>query len=89
ALRAYGAEKGDRIAMFAQPTPDYLAVFLGAILAGAVPSPINHNFKQTELSAYLAYLDPRLTIFDLTTQEVVAAVTSETTVPWRALQIDA
>lgn len=89
ALRGHGAQKGDRVAMYGQPSPDYLAIFLGAIFIGVTPTPINHNFKKAETSEYLAYIDPKLVIYDVTTHEVVDAITAKGDVPWRPIQIDA
>jgi len=74
--------------MFGQPSPDYFTVFLGAIFVGLVPSPINHNFKQTETSEYLAYIDPALVIYDNTTQVVLESVIAEGRRPWQHLKID-
>lgn len=87
ALLENGARRGDRIAMFGQPSTDYLTAFLGAILVGLVPSPINHNFRQSETSAYLAYIDPALVIYDRTTQDVLDAVIAEGPRQWHALKI--
>jgi len=86
-LQAYGVQRGDRVAMIAEPGPDYFTVFLGAILIGAVPAPINHNFRHAETADYLAYIDPRLVICDAVTQSLVNAVAGSASVGWRALTI--
>lgn len=88
-LQAHGVQRNDRVAMFAQPTPNYLTTFLGVILAGGVVTPINHHFMAAELSAYLDYIDPRLVIYDAEGQDVVEAVRRQGDYPWRALRIDA
>jgi len=88
ALKAQGVGVGDRVAMFAQPTPDYLTLLYGAILIGAVPTPFNHIFKLAEASAYLSYIDPKILIYDDTTEGVVEEVKAEGPFAWKGLQID-
>lgn len=89
ALQHLGAQRGDRVAMYGQPSPDYLAIFLGAIAIGVVPTPINHNFKKAETSEYLAYIDPKLVIHDKTTREVIDSIVTDGEVPWHPVLIDA
>ena len=88
ALKAQGVGVGDRVAMFAQPTPDYLTLLYGTILIGAVPTPFNHIFKLAEASAYLGYIDPKVVIYDATTESVIEAVKAERAVSWQGFQID-
>lgn len=88
ALSANGMQTGDRVAMFAQPTSDYLTSYLGIILAGGVVAPINHNFKAAELSAYLRYIEPVVLIFDGEGEEVAKAVFLQEKPAWRPFRID-
>jgi carnitine-CoA ligase len=70
-LLSRGIRVGDRVALVATPRVDYTVAVAGAILAGAVPSPINHHFKVRELSAYFSLLDPAVVVVDDRTEQQV------------------
>ena len=72
ALRRSGLRTGDRVALVALPRVDYTATLAGAVLAGAVPAPVNHHFKTRELTAYLGLLEPAMVVADADTAGVVA-----------------
>lgn len=64
-LRSLGAGAGDRIVMVGDPSPAWVSVFAGAILAGAVPLPIHPRSTSRELEGVVtlsgathAVLDP-------------------------------
>jgi acyl-CoA synthetase (AMP-forming)/AMP-acid ligase II len=53
ACMARGVERGDRVAVWAPNTLDWIVCALGAVTAGAVLVPLNTRFKGTE-AAYIA-----------------------------------
>jgi acyl-CoA synthetase (AMP-forming)/AMP-acid ligase II len=57
-----GLSPGDRVALFARPDVDYVTAVAATIFAGGVVAPVNHLFKQRELDAYLALIEPRIVI---------------------------
>ncbi|MGZ8753125.1 MAG: class I adenylate-forming enzyme family protein [Acidimicrobiia bacterium] len=62
ALAARGLGPGDRVAIIASGTPEYLAVALGALRTGIVPVLLNPNLLADEQRALLADADPNLTL---------------------------
>src|ERR687886_2206745 len=49
ALRAWGLEPGERVALFLGNSPDFLAAYLGTHLAGGVVVPVNTQYRHGEL----------------------------------------
>lgn len=49
ALRTWGLNPGDRVALFLGNSPDFLAAYLGTHLAGGVVVPVNTAYRQGEL----------------------------------------
>jgi malonyl-CoA/methylmalonyl-CoA synthetase len=49
ALRAWGLRAGDRVALFLENHPDFVAAYLGVHLAGGVVVPVNTAYRQAEL----------------------------------------
>jgi malonyl-CoA/methylmalonyl-CoA synthetase len=49
ALRAWGLRKGDRVALFLENCPDFLAAYLGTHLAGGVVVPVSTQYRKVEL----------------------------------------
>lgn len=70
-LQLQGLRRGTRVAIIALPKLDYVSVFAGVILAGGVPAPVNHHFKEREIEAYLSVLDPAFVAVDDRTASVV------------------
>ncbi|MGE0137250.1 MAG: class I adenylate-forming enzyme family protein [Ilumatobacteraceae bacterium] len=75
-LRALGVQDGDRVALVARPDVGYVVTMAAALLAGGVAAPINHQFKQRELSAYCGVVEPAVVLTDATTDATVARVHS-------------
>jgi acyl-CoA synthetase (AMP-forming)/AMP-acid ligase II len=71
-LQRHGIRAGDRVALVASPRTDYTVSLAGAVLAGAVPAPVNHHFKARELAGYLGILDPAMIVVDAHTADLVA-----------------
>ncbi len=63
-LRELGVRPGDRVAVFAANTPEWVAVFFGVIELGAVVVPFNGWWSVAEVSAACASTDPSLVLVD-------------------------
>lgn len=64
ALRAWGVERGERVALFLENCPDFLAAYLGTWLAGGVVVLVNTHYRQVELRHILSDAGVRLCITD-------------------------
>jgi long-chain acyl-CoA synthetase len=64
ALQARGLRPGDRIALLLPASGDYLALALGALLAGIVPIPLDPALTRFERDPLLADADPALVVDD-------------------------
>ncbi|MDQ6907018.1 MAG: AMP-binding protein [Chloroflexota bacterium] len=64
ALSAWGIEPGDRIALFLDNCPDFLAAYLGIWLAGGVVVLVNTQYRQVELRHILGDAGVRLCVTD-------------------------
>jgi malonyl-CoA/methylmalonyl-CoA synthetase len=53
ALRAFGAQPGDRVALFLENCPQFVVAYLGAHLAGCSAVLVNTHYRQVELSHIL------------------------------------
>jgi fatty-acyl-CoA synthase len=73
-LRAHGVVPGDRIGIALESSAAYVAVVLGAMIAGAVAAPLNTRLTAGELSDYLRRLQPRLVLTDGTAEVVASGV---------------
>ncbi len=54
AVVAWGIQPGERVALYQESSPDFLACYFGAHLAGGVVVLVNHQYRQTELRHILA-----------------------------------
>ena len=64
ALGGRGISKGERVALFLGNSPDFLAVYLGTHLAGAVVVPVNTAYRRTELRHIFEDAGVRLCLTD-------------------------
>jgi fatty-acyl-CoA synthase len=64
ALRAQGVQPGDRVGIALRSSAGYVAVVLGALMAGAVAAPLNTRLAADEVADYLGRLQPRLVLTD-------------------------
>jgi malonyl-CoA/methylmalonyl-CoA synthetase len=77
AFRAWGVAPGDRIALFLENSPTFLASYLGVHLAGAIVVLVNTQYRQTELRHLLADADVRVCVTDAARRPELARVTAE------------
>lgn len=60
ALVESGVRPGDRVAVQAAKTPEFLALYLGCVLAGGVFLPLNTAYTAPELAYFLEDAEPRV-----------------------------
>lgn len=63
-LQARGLTKGDRIALFAGNSPEFVIAYLAAARLGAIVVPVNLRYRKLELEHILADAAPRLIVTD-------------------------
>lgn len=61
-FRSWGIGKGDRVAVFCGNRPEWVAVYLALLAAGAVLVPINLAYRRREIAHMLADAAPRLLV---------------------------
>jgi malonyl-CoA/methylmalonyl-CoA synthetase len=97
ALRGWGVQPGDRVALFLENSPGFVAAYVGTHLAGGTVVLVNTQYRQVELrhiltdaGVILCVTDlPRLTelqrvVTDLVQLEGIVVVDAETTMTQRA-----
>lgn len=60
ALAHRGVGRGDRVAFFAAPSPEFVVAALGALRAGAMLVPVNTAYRRREIGGLLADAAPAL-----------------------------
>ncbi|MEI7553992.1 AMP-binding protein [Candidatus Chlorohelix sp.] len=60
ALQEWGLEEGERVALFLENSPDFLAAYLGIFMVGGVVALVNTAYKQVELRHILRDSGARL-----------------------------
>lgn len=73
-LQAWGLHKGDRVALFAGNSPEFVIAYLAVARLGAVVVPINLRYRKLELDYILADSTPRLIITDREMMPLLAEV---------------
>ncbi len=63
-LRALGLEKGDRIAVQVEKSPENVALYLAALQAGAIYLPLNTGYTLAELAYFIGDAEPRVVVCD-------------------------
>ncbi|HVK99954.1 MAG TPA: class I adenylate-forming enzyme family protein [Dongiaceae bacterium] len=69
-LQSYHLSKGDRVALVADNSPEYAAVFYGVLLAGGVVVPMNTSAKLRDFDNWMAHCGARLAFVDFTPREM-------------------
>ncbi|HEV8064890.1 MAG TPA: AMP-binding protein, partial [Acidimicrobiales bacterium] len=70
ALSALGASAGDRVAVLAENSHQYIEIYLGAPAAGMVFAPLNSRLSLAELEAICADCTPKLLFTDRSAEEL-------------------
>jgi acyl-CoA synthetase (AMP-forming)/AMP-acid ligase II len=74
ALIDLGVKKGDRVALLAMNTYDYLANYFGIVQRGAVAVPINFRLTRDEVAYLLEHSDAKILIFGQAFLETVQSL---------------
>ena len=59
---AMGVEPGDRVAMILENSYDWVCVYYGAVIAGAVGVPIYYDLKPAEIAEMVRHADPKVAV---------------------------
>lgn len=71
-LRELGVAPGDRVALCAENSPEWILAYLGIYLAGAVVVPLDAQFSERELSTILGFAGCRLVVCSRTKRSAAA-----------------
>jgi acyl-CoA synthetase (AMP-forming)/AMP-acid ligase II len=74
ALQDEGVEKGDRVALVAPNSPEWVVAFQGALLAGATVTTLNPLYKQREIRHQFEDSGPKVVFAAPATEEAVRSV---------------
>lgn len=68
-LRGNGLHPGDRVALIADNSPQYMAVFYGVLLAGGAVVPMNTNAKLRDFENWIQHAGARFAFVDFVPRE--------------------
>ncbi|MCC7169659.1 MAG: AMP-binding protein [Planctomycetes bacterium] len=63
-LSAFGVKRGDRVALYASNSLEFVLAYLGTLKLGAIALPINPAYRDAELAHILGDATPRLVVAD-------------------------
>ena len=87
-LGQLGVQKGDRVAVQVDKSPENLFLYLGTLMAGGVYLPLNTAYQTGEISYFLGDAEPRVMVCRPQMRETVETIASETGVD-HVLTLDA
>lgn len=73
-LHAWGLRPGERVAFFAENTPQYVIAYLAVVRLGGVVVPINARYRRTELVHILSDCTPRLILTERSLLPLLAEI---------------
>jgi malonyl-CoA/methylmalonyl-CoA synthetase len=73
-LGELGVEKGDRVAVQVEKSPEAVFLYLACLRAGAIYLPLNPAYTQTEVGYFLGDAEPRVVVCRPETEKAVAEV---------------
>jgi malonyl-CoA/methylmalonyl-CoA synthetase len=75
-LRSWGAQPGDRVALFLENCPEFVVAYLGAHLVGCIAVLVNTQYRQVELSHILNDAGVRLCVTSLVGAAELATISA-------------
>jgi malonyl-CoA/methylmalonyl-CoA synthetase len=75
-LRSWGAQPGDRVALFLANCPEFIVAYLGAHLAGCIAVLVNTQYRQVELGHILNDAGVRLCVTSPAGAEELTAISA-------------
>jgi len=88
ALQALGLEPGDRMAVQVEKSPEALALYAGAVMAGVVFLPLNTGYTPDEVAYFLGDAGAKLLLADGTKAAALAPVAARCGTGLRVLNAD-
>ena len=82
AYRAWGLRTGDRVTAVVENSPEFMALYYGAIRAGVVFNPMPYASHPDEIRKNLGFVRPELLLLDSRRQRDAADLASEQRVCW-------
>jgi malonyl-CoA/methylmalonyl-CoA synthetase len=76
-LQAWGLQKGDRVALFLDNSPEFIAAYLGTGMAGGIVVLVNTQYRQVELRHILSDAAVRLCLTDAPRRAELSRIQSE------------
>lgn len=76
-----GLRRGDRVLLVTRDSPEFVAVFWGAIKAGLVPVPVAHGLSEADLRFLLADSRAALVVFDASSAPAAGRAAAAVGVP--------
>ena len=73
-LTQLGLEKGDRVAVQAEKSPQVLFLYLACLKAGFIYLPLNTGYTESELSYFIENADPVLVVCDPESHELFSRI---------------
>lgn len=86
-LKELGIRRGDRIAMYAQNTPEHIILFLAVARLGAINTFINAQWRSPELRYVIEDAQPRLLVVSPDTYAEASKALADSPVEW-LVQVD-
>ncbi|THE64032.1 long-chain fatty acid--CoA ligase [Salinadaptatus halalkaliphilus] len=80
-LRNLGVDAGDTVALYMKNNVETLECFVGAMVIGARPVPVNHRFKGQEVSYVLDDSGPEVAIVDAFGADTISEIHDDPIVP--------
>lgn len=87
-LLQHGIKKGDRVALFAEGSPEWVTVELGALLVGAVSVPLSIKLMPEEISFRLSHSEARILAVSRNMLEKAASVVGSLENPLTLVYLD-
>ena len=88
-LYAQGLQRGDRVAVQVEKSPQSLFLYLGCLRAGFVYLPLNSAYRPAELSYFLGDAEPAVMVSSPALYSEVVALTERQRLPAKVFTLDA
>lgn len=88
-LNAWGLTRGDRVALYLENSPSFIATYLGVLWLGGVVVPVNTRYRETELRHMLNDSGARLAVTDKAGYANLQGILTECSTVERVLEVGA
>src|SRR5512132_3101830 len=87
-LAAQGLQRGDRVAVQVEKSPQSLFLYLGCLRAGIVYLPLNTAYRTAELSYFLSDAEPGVVVSSPASYADIVALTERQHLPAQVFTLD-